>query len=82
MAARVGVGKIEVGVDFDPTLVAQTIGEDSRLLGVEACWPKVNYGEVSPSSTCRGRAEPRRAEPDASNEMGCDRRLCEPRPFP
>ncbi len=32
MAARQDVGRVEVGVDFDPTLVAQVIGEDSGLL--------------------------------------------------
>ncbi len=77
MAAREGVGKVEVGVDFDPTLVAQVIEEDFGLLEVEACLPKVNCGGISPSSTCRGRTEP-----DASNECGCGRRLCEPRSFP
>ncbi len=77
MAAREGVGIVEVGVDFDPILVAQVSGEDSRLLEVEACLPKVNCGGISPLSACRGRAEP-----GVSSEWGCGRRLCEPRPFP
>jgi hypothetical protein len=76
MAARACVGKAEMGIDFDPTLVAQVVGEDFGLLEGEACLPKVNLGGISPSSTYRGRAEP-----DASNDWGCGRQFCEPRPF-
>ncbi len=76
MAARESVGRIEAGVDFDPLLVTQVVGEDSWLLEVEACLPK-NCEGISPASVCRGRVEP-----DASNEWDCGRRLCEPRPFP
>ncbi len=44
MAASEGVGRVEVGVEFDLTLVAHVIGEDIGLLGVEAYLPKVNCG--------------------------------------
>ncbi len=52
-----GVGRVEVGVGFDPTLVEQVVGGGSRLLEVEACLPKVDC------SAFRGRGEP-----DASND--------------
>ena len=76
MSAREGVGKVEVWVDFDPTLVAHVIGEDSGFSEVEACLPD-SGGGFSPGVACRERAEP-----DAWNDLGCGRRLCEPRPFP
>jgi hypothetical protein len=63
MAARECVGRVEVGVDFDPTLMARIIEEDFGLLEVEACLPKVDCGGILPSLAYR-----RRAESDASND--------------
>jgi len=76
MTAREGVGMLVVGVEFTPNLVAQVIGEDSGLSEFEAYLPE-NCGGVSPGVACRDRAEP-----DAWTDLGCGRRLCEPRPFP
>ena len=76
MAAREGVDRLVVGVEFAPNLVAHVIGEDSRFSEFEACLPD-NGGGFLPGVACRERAEP-----DAWNDLGCDRRLCEPRPFP
>ena len=76
MTAREGVGMLVVGVEFAPNLVAQVIGEDSRVGEVEACLPD-SGGGFSPGVACRERAEP-----DAWNDLGCGRRLCEPQPFP
>ena len=76
MAAREDVGMLEVGVAFAPILVAKVIVEDFGLSEFEACLPQ-KCGGISPASACRGRAEP-----DASNDWGCGRRLCELMPFP
>ncbi len=76
MTAREGVGRLVVGVNFAPNLVARVIGEDSGFGEVEDCLPD-SGGGFSPGVACRERAEP-----DAWNDLGCGRRLCEPRPFP
>ena len=57
VAAREGVGKLEVGVAFAPSLVTQVIGEDFGLSEFAACLPK-NGGRFSPVAAFRGRAEP------------------------
>ena len=57
MAAREGVGMLEVRVAFALTLVAQVIREESGWSEVEAWLPK-NGGGFSPVVACRGRAEP------------------------
>ena len=67
---------VVVGVEFAPNLVAQVIREDFGFSEVEACLPD-SGGGFSPGVACRERAEP-----DAWNNLGCGRRLCEPRPFP
>jgi len=68
--------RLVVGVEFTSNLVAKVIGEDSRFSEFEAYLPE-NGGGVSPGVACCERAEP-----DAWNDLGCGRRLCEPRPFP
>ena len=65
-----------VWVEFTPNLVAQVIGEEYEFSKVEACLPD-SGGGLSPGVAFRERAEP-----DAWNDLGCGRRLCEPRPFP
>ena len=75
MTARGGVGRLIVGVESAPNLVAKVIGEDSEFSEFEAYLPD-NGGGFSPGIACRERAEP-----DAWNDLGCGRRLCEPRPF-
>jgi hypothetical protein len=57
MTAREDVGRLKVGVAFDPNLVARVIGENSRLSEFEACLPKNGWGFL-PAAACRGRAEP------------------------
>ncbi len=57
MTARGGVGKLVVGVELAPNLVAQVIGEDSGISEFEACLPD-NGGGISPCVTCRERTEP------------------------
>jgi hypothetical protein len=76
MTAREGVGRLVVGVEFPPNLVTQIIGEDYGFSEFEACLPE-NGGGVSPGVACRERAEL-----DVCNDLGCGRRLYEPRPFP
>ena len=57
MAAREGVGMLEVEVVFAPILVAKVLGEDSKLSECEACLPKNGKGFL-PAISSRGRAEP------------------------
>ncbi len=63
MAAREGVGRLIVGVEFPPNFMAQVIGEDSGFSGFEACLPECSR-RVSPGVACRERAEP-----DAWNDL-------------
>jgi len=76
MTARDGVGRLVVGVEFDPNLVAHVIGDEYGFSEVEACLSD-SGGGFSPRVAWRERAEP-----DAWNDLGCGRRLCEPGPFP
>ncbi len=73
---RESVGNLVVGVEFAPNFVAQVIGEDYGFSEYEGCLPD-NGGRFSPGVACREHAES-----DAWNDLGCGRRLCEPRPFP
>ena len=57
MTAREGVGRLVVGVELAPNLVALVIGEDFKVSEIEACLPD-NGGGISPYATYREWAEP------------------------
>ena len=57
MTAQGCVGRLAVGVELAPNLVAQVIGEDYGISKFEACLPDNGKG-ITPCVTYRERVEP------------------------